>query len=131
MVDAERRKRGWSQSKLAYRIGELPESGRYFDATGVRRLIAGSGVRVDRELVDRLVQLLSLDPFLAYELADLRPPGFSAEDHRRFQLVAAGASSGQPRRTMGTWGILAGQRHRVRLGARVPVRCTRPVTATA
>jgi transcriptional regulator with XRE-family HTH domain len=145
-VDEARRARGWSQGKLAHRLGELPESGRYFDATGIRRILEGSGVRLDRELVDHLIRVLGLDEFVAYELADLRPLGFSAEDHRTFLRVGgttrsrvpaaatAGALSDQGERAIPPSVVLAGRRRRARLartGVRVPVRCTSTLTASA
>jgi hypothetical protein len=86
-VNEARLDKGYSKSKLGRRIGELPKSGRAFDAAGINRIVFGAGVRLDRELVDRLVTVLDLDPFLAYELADLRPVGFSADDHRDFALA--------------------------------------------
>jgi Helix-turn-helix domain len=90
MVEDARRKCGYSRSELGRRLGRLPESGRVFDPSAVRHIVQGGPVRLDRELVDRLIEVLDLDPFDAYEAADLRPRDFTAEDHRTF--VAAGGT---------------------------------------
>jgi transcriptional regulator with XRE-family HTH domain len=105
LVAAARREGGYSKSELARRLGRLPDSGRVFDAAGITRIERGGPVRVDRELVDRLITVLGLDPFDAYEAADLRPEGFTADDHRDFVAVggtrvSATAGTVQPLGTM-------------------------------
>jgi transcriptional regulator with XRE-family HTH domain len=92
-VEQARRQGGYSKSELARQLGRLPDSGRVFDAAGITRIERGGPVRVDRELVDRLIAVLDLDPFEAYEAADLRPEGFTADDHRDFAAVGGAAAS--------------------------------------
>jgi transcriptional regulator with XRE-family HTH domain len=102
LVAQARRQGGYSKSELARQLGRLPESGRVFDAAGITRIERGGPVRVDRELVDRLVEVLGLDPFEAYEAADLRPEGFTAEDHRDFAAVGGAAASAAFVQAVGT-----------------------------
>jgi hypothetical protein len=58
--------------------------------------------RLDRALVDAFCEVLHLDPFEAYEAADLRPEGFTAEDHRDFAAVGGAAGSAAVVQALGT-----------------------------
>jgi transcriptional regulator with XRE-family HTH domain len=62
LLDGARKRRGWSKSKLGREIGTLPVSGRVYDAAGVARILSGGSVRVDHELVRRLLDLLEEAP---------------------------------------------------------------------
>ena len=101
LVGQARRRGGYSKSELARQLGRLPDSGRVFDAAGITRIERGGPVRVDRELVDRLIEVLDLDPFEAYEAADLRPEGFTAEDHRTFAAVGGRTRADQQKAVTG------------------------------
>lgn len=89
---------GISQNRLASRLGELPD-GRIFDATQIR-LIREGRRRLDRELVQRLIELLNIDWAEGWATSGLLPPGVTADHLRKLDLVAAGAkavSPGRPR----------------------------------
>jgi hypothetical protein len=89
MVDAAMRAKGWKTYQLSAAIGLLP-SGRAINPTQVQRILDNRRANLTREIVDRLIEVLDLDPFDAYEAADLRPRDFTAEDHRTF--VTAGGT---------------------------------------
>jgi hypothetical protein len=104
MVDAAMRAKGWNPYQLSAAISLLP-SGKAFNPKQVQRLLDGERRTLTRELVDRLITVLGLDPFDAYEAADLRPEGFTADDHRTFvgvggTRVSATAGTVQPLGTM-------------------------------
>jgi hypothetical protein len=89
LVDRTARQAGLNDYQLSGAIGLLP-SKRIYSPKQVGRLRRGQVRHVDRELVDRLIDVLDLDRFDAYEAADLRPEGFTADDHRSFALAAQG-----------------------------------------
>jgi transcriptional regulator with XRE-family HTH domain len=104
MVEAARRYRGYSRSELGRRLGRLPESGRVFDPSAVRHIVNGGPVRLDRELVARLIDVLGLDEdgardSLGFDAADLWeqaglwPPDLSADAYRVFAAVGGAAGS--------------------------------------
>jgi hypothetical protein len=111
MVGAAMRAKGWNPYQLSAAIGLLP-SGRVFHSKQVDRLLDGSRKSLNRELVDRLVEVLDLDPYEAYEAADLRPAGFSAEDHRDFAAVGGRATADQPKTVTGWSSVPPGLRVR-------------------
>ncbi len=78
--------RGISQNRLASRLGELPD-GRIFDATQIR-LIRQGRRRLDHQLVQRLIELLDLDPAEAWATAGLWPPDLDMDGYRRHRLTA-------------------------------------------
>jgi hypothetical protein len=85
----DERGRPWGQGRLASELGVLPESGRVFDATGIRRIRLGQR-QLDRELVICLISVLSpeLDPVEAW-LAAFPPPPWLEEDTYRRLLTEA------------------------------------------
>jgi transcriptional regulator with XRE-family HTH domain len=93
LTKAGRHQRRLSKSELARQLGRLPDSGRVFDAAGISRIEAGGPVRLDRELVQRLVDVLDLDPADAWHAAGLWPPDLSADDYRVFAAVGGAAGS--------------------------------------
>jgi len=131
LVDGARKRRGWSKSKLSREIGTLPQSKRVFDAAGVNRIVSGGSVRLDHELVRRLLDLLEeppspdgtarFTPEAAWPAARLWPDSQDEDTVIRYYrasaaLVAAGSSSHLGEHPIDPLGVRAGQRHPVRLG---------------
>jgi transcriptional regulator with XRE-family HTH domain len=98
--------RGISQNRLASRLGELPD-GRIFDATQIR-LIREGRRRLDRELVQRLIELLDIDWAEGWATSGLLPPGMTADHLRKLDLVATGSKKVLPG-TLRSLYIVAGQ----------------------
>lgn len=75
--------RPWGQGRLASELGVLPESGRVFDATGIRRIRLGQRT-LDPELVTSLIDVLApeLDPVEAWAAAFPPPPWLSLDAYR-------------------------------------------------
>jgi hypothetical protein len=75
--------RPWGQGRLCSALGALPESGRVFDATGIRRIRLGQRM-LDRELVVCLIDALApeLDPVEAWVAAFPPPPWLSPDAYR-------------------------------------------------
>lgn len=110
LVKQARRRRGFSKSELGRQLGRLPDSGRVFDAAGVTRIEEGGAVRVDRELVQHLIDVLGLDLADARErlgtdaanlwhAAGLWPPDLSADGYRDF-VLAGGTNSTRAARAL-------------------------------
>jgi len=100
-VDHEMRERQIGASKLAARVGELPD-GRVLDATGVRLIRQGRREKYDTELVVRIARAIGLPEDEACHIAGVEQPDFDLEDYRhyrryRHRLAVVGASSDQPR----------------------------------
>jgi hypothetical protein len=79
-VDRTIREKGWPQGLVAVKIGTLPD-GRYFNDKGIERIRTG-GRRLDHMLVQRLIEVLDLDPAEAWSAAGLLPPDITAEELR-------------------------------------------------
>jgi hypothetical protein len=103
-VDRTIREKGWPQGLVAVKIGTLPD-GRYFNDKGIERIRTG-GRRLDHMLVQRLIEVLDLDPVLAWSAAGLWPDDLDPEDYRRLResgrplmpaLAQAVGGSGPPR----------------------------------
>jgi hypothetical protein len=88
MVDHEMRERQIGASKLAARVGELPD-GRVLDATGVRLIRQGRREKYDTELVVRIARAVGLDEDLACHIAGVEQPDFDLNTYRRLKLLAA------------------------------------------
>lgn len=132
LVRAAMRDKGLSQGKVAVLVGVF-DSDRYLDATQVR-LIATGERKPTRGLVERLIDVLDLDPAEAWPAAGLWPPDLEASEYRRLRerplvpsLTRVGgsdtptapslrpvrrASSQQGDSTTGTRTTTAGQRRR-------------------
>ena len=74
---------GMSQARLAVLVGELPD-GRVLNETQVRRIREGSR-RLDRVLVQRLIEALDLDPAESWAAAELWPPDLELSEYRRLR----------------------------------------------
>ncbi len=86
-VDQQMRERQIGASKLAARVGELPD-GRVLDATGVRLIRQGRREKYDTELVRRIALAVGLDEDEAYWTAGVWPAPLDLESYRRYrQLV--------------------------------------------
>jgi len=98
LVEAERRRKGWTRSKLAVMVGIL-DDGTALDATQIRRIVEGTR-KLDQDTVRRIIQALDLpdeEADAAWFASGLWPPGLSVEGYRRFKhLAVVGASSDQP-----------------------------------
>lgn len=95
-VDHEMRERQIGASKLAARVGELPD-GRVLDATGVRLIRQGRREKYDTELVRRIAQALGLDEDEAYWRAGVWPAPLDLEGYRKYRhLAATGAMKHTP-----------------------------------
>lgn len=92
LVRAGMEAKGLSQGAVGRRVTKRLPDDRGLDATQVRLVMEGRR-RLDRALVDAFCEVLGLDPFEAYEAADLRPEGFTADDHRTFAAVGGAAVS--------------------------------------
>jgi len=79
-IDRTIRDKGWPQGLVAVKIGTLPD-GRYFNDKGIERIRTG-GRRLDHMLVERLIEVLDLDPAEAWSAAGLLPPEITAEELR-------------------------------------------------
>jgi hypothetical protein len=91
-VDHEMRERQIGASKLAARVGELPD-GRVLDATGVRLIRQGRREKYDTELVVRIARAVGLDEDLACHIAGVEQPDFDLDTYRRLKLLAATPAS--------------------------------------
>lgn len=94
LIRAAMQDKGLSQGKVAALVG-LYDGDRYLDATQVRLLMTGER-KPTRGLVQRLVEVLDLDPPEAWAAAGLLPPGVTADMLRRldvFALVKAGVGA--------------------------------------
>jgi hypothetical protein len=85
-VDRTIREKGWPQGLVAVKIGTLPD-GRYFNDKGIERIRTG-GRRLDHMLVQRLIEVLDLDPALAWSAAGLWPPDLDLSEYRRLRESA-------------------------------------------
>ncbi len=98
LVEAERRRKGWTRSKLAVMVGIL-DDGTALDATQIRRIVEGTR-KLDQDTVRRIIQALDLpdeEADAAWFASGLWPPGLSVEGYRRFKhLAVVGASSDLP-----------------------------------
>ena len=110
-VDHEMRERQIGASKLAARVGELPD-GRVLDATGVRLIRQGRREKYDTELVVRIARAIGLPEDEACHIAGVEQPDFDLEDYRRYRhrLAVVGASSDQPSPKSGRYLDIPGQR---------------------
>jgi hypothetical protein len=84
MVDQAATEQGWTDSQLSSAIGLLPGR-KSFHAKQVGRLRDGEYKHVPREVVGRLIPILSLDPDEAWAASGLLPPGVNAEELRRLR----------------------------------------------
>jgi hypothetical protein len=83
LVDRAIRDRGLSQARVGVLVGELPD-GRILNEKAVERVREG-GRRLDRMLVQRLIEALELDPAEAWAAAGLWPPDLELSEYRRLR----------------------------------------------
>lgn len=95
MVDHEMRERQIGASKLAARVGELPD-GRVLDATGVRLIRQGRREKYDTELVVRIARAIGLAEDLACHVAGVEQPDFDLEEYRKFRHLAMASRAVSP-----------------------------------
>ena len=87
VIDEAMRRKGWGYNRLSVEIGLL-EGGRIFNPTQIRRLRLGERQNLSRELVQRLIDVLDLDPDLSWHAAGLWPPDLDVEGYRRYRQRA-------------------------------------------
>ncbi len=86
VAEAMRRKR-WGDYHVSAAIGLLPDN-KVINNTQIRRIRTGERQHLTRDLVERLIDVLGLDPAEAWAAAGLLPPGVTADMLRRLELVA-------------------------------------------
>ena len=79
LVAAGMARKGLGQGKLAVHIGVLPD-GRTLDATQIRLILLGKRRSLDGVLVQRIAEVLGLDPAQAHHQAGTWPPELQPED---------------------------------------------------
>ncbi len=87
IFDEAMKRKGWGYNRLSVEIGVLP-SGGIFNPTQIRRLRLGERKHMSHELLERLIDVLDLDPAEAWAAAGLLPPGTTADMLRKLELVA-------------------------------------------
>lgn len=92
LVAAGMKAKGIGQGKLAVYIGVLPD-GRTMDATQIRHIINGTRRSLDSQLVQRIAEVLDLDPLEAHREAGTWPLGLSPDDVS--ELAAARGKAAQ------------------------------------
>jgi hypothetical protein len=85
MVEEAARRKGWSDYQLSAAIGLLPGD-RPFNPTQIRRLRRGERQHLTQELVQRLIDVLGLDPPEAWAASGLLPSGVTADMIRRLPV---------------------------------------------
>jgi len=83
LVRTAMQSKGLSQGKVAVLVGVF-DSDRYLDATQVRLITTGER-RPTRGLVERLIEILDLDPAEAWAAAGLWPPDLDLDEYRRLR----------------------------------------------
>jgi hypothetical protein len=101
LIDEAMRRKGWGYGRLSVKLGELPD-GSILNATQIRRLRRGQRQNLTPELVQRLIDVLGLDPAEAWHAAGLWPPDLSADDYRVFAAVGGAAASAASVQALGT-----------------------------
>ena len=79
LVAAGMARKGYGQGKVAVLIGVLPD-GKTLDATQIRLIVQGKRRSLTGALVQRLAEVLELDPAEAHYQAGTWPPDLSPED---------------------------------------------------
>lgn len=85
LVDAAAARLELNDYQLSAAIGLMPGN-KVCSPKQVRRIRDGEQVNYSRDLVQRLIDVLELDPVLAWELADKWPPGLTGEQLRDLGL---------------------------------------------
>jgi hypothetical protein len=97
MVDRAARERNLNDYQLSAAIGLMPGN-RVCSPKQVARIRAGEQVNFRADLVQRLIDVLELDPAEAWQLAGVWPPGLTAEQLRELGLFGR-RGSGRDRRS--------------------------------
>lgn len=85
LVDEAARSKDLNDYQLSAAIGLMPGN-KVCSPKQVRRIRDGEQVNYARDLVERLIIVLELDPVRAWELADKWPPGLTGEQVRDLGL---------------------------------------------
>lgn len=85
LVDDAAKAKGLNDYQLSAAIGLMPGN-RVCSPKQVDRIRKGQQVHYNRDLVQRLIDVLELDPYRAWELAGLWPPGLTGEHLRELGL---------------------------------------------
>jgi hypothetical protein len=80
LVDDAAQAAGYNDYQLSAAIGLMQPGNRVFGPKQVGRLRSGRQRHYDRQLVQRLIEVLDLDPLPTWEAAGLWPPGYSVDD---------------------------------------------------
>lgn len=88
LVDGAADAKGLNDYQLSAAIGLMPGN-KVCSPKQVSRIRNGEQVNYSRDLVQRLVDVLNLDPIQAWELADKWPPGLTAEHLRKLGLFGS------------------------------------------
>lgn len=91
MVDAAARARGLNDYQLSAAIGLMPGN-RVCSPKQVRRIRNGEQVNYHRDLIERLIVVLKLDPADAWERAGVWPPGLTADELRDLESHRQGTN---------------------------------------
>jgi hypothetical protein len=97
LVDGAARDLGLNDYQLSAAIGLLAGN-RVYSPKQVGRLRRGEVRHPDPELVERLIEVLHLDPSEAFAAARVLPHGFKADHFRKLQFFATGAMKHTPGR---------------------------------
>jgi hypothetical protein len=85
LVDGAAEGKGLNDYQLSAAIGLMPGN-KVCSPKQVDRIRKGEQVNYSRDLVQRLIEVLDLDPVRAWELADKWPPGLTADDVHKLGL---------------------------------------------
>jgi transcriptional regulator with XRE-family HTH domain len=88
LVDSAAQAKDLNDYQLSAAIGLMPGN-KVCSPKQVSRIRNGEQVNYSRDLVQRLIEVLDLDPAEAWELADKWPPGLTAEHLRDLGLFSS------------------------------------------
>ncbi len=110
LIDDAARAAGLNDYQLSAAIGLL-SGNRVYSPKQVSRLRRGQVRHPDREVVQRLIELLPIPEDQAWYAAGIWPPDLDLESYRRFRhLAVVGASGDQPEPRSGRLWRPAGER---------------------
>jgi hypothetical protein len=96
MVDTAADAKGLNDYQMSAAIGLMPGN-RVCSPKQVRRIREGAQVNYHRDLIERLIDVLDLDPADAWERAGVWPPGLTADELRDLESHRVG--TGRDRRS--------------------------------
>ena len=89
MVDAAADAKGLNDYQMSAAIGLMPGN-RVCSPKQVRRIRNGEQVNYHRDLIERLIAVLDLDPADAWQRAGVWPPGLTADELRDLESTRRG-----------------------------------------